>query len=371
MFSLTKNPLSLFAIKGTEGIGITFLAKCTFGDLVNLVDIAPIDLAPEDKLQRDPTPARIKGISNYLISRKNTIFPEIILGITKANFESMAVDTKTGMEIGHIHLDADTPAILVDGQGRRLGIESAINTFPHLASNCIDLKIIVTETTSITEAKGLLRQVFSDLHKKIVKPSGSTNLYFDRAVNSSNFLASTLESLKSKNSEAITFFNLISIEGKNTHPYTLAQLSKFVQCFTGMSLSEQNKTFNDDAVFEFNQRIVRLYLNQILQTFPELTTLIGKKEVTQGRELSIIPTAIWLEALGYVGRSILYKSILYKKPVDFSVLNHISNFNFSRANPVLSGVVIHDNKIIKSSAKKLAMILIDHLGLPLDPKVKI
>ncbi|MEJ6059228.1 DNA sulfur modification protein DndB [Aliivibrio salmonicida] len=371
MFSLTKIPLSLFAIKGTEGVGVTYLAKCTFGDLVNLIDIAPMDLPSEDKLQRDPTPSRVKGISNYLITRTNTVFPEIILAITKANFESMTIDARTKMEIGRIHLDSNTPALLVDGQGRRLGIEEAISIFNHLSNNCIDMKIFVTDTNSLSEAKEVLRQVFSDLHKKLVKPSSSTNLYFDRSVSSSNFLASMLEKLKSPKSNIVTFFDLVSIEGKNTHPYTLAQLSKFVQCFTGMSIAEQNKTFSDDAVFEFNQRIVKIYLQQIIKTFPEMTKLIGKQIVAKNRSESIIPTAIWLEAFGYVGCSILYKSILEKSPMDFSVLNKIINFDFNRANPIFKGVVIHDGKVLKGSAKKLATILIELLELPVNPKMKI
>ena len=67
---------------------------------------------------------------------------------------------------------------IVDGQGRRLGIENALALKESLAGNHLDLKWFRLLPKSSTTQLALFG-IFSDFHLNLRKPSKSQSIYFD------------------------------------------------------------------------------------------------------------------------------------------------------------------------------------------------
>ncbi|MBY0417419.1 MAG: hypothetical protein K2W88_05080, partial [Pararheinheimera sp.] len=165
MFNPTTLDLVCHGIRGNEGIGQVITSNLTYEQFCAFFNIADIDAEESEKLQRDPTALRKRNIFQYLTNRNNTVFPGVTCVATEVRFESLGIPTLNGVsELGTVTIPATAERMLIDGQGRRLGVEEAIAIKEALKTRTIDFKFISTNTDKLIEAKGFIRQIFSDFH---------------------------------------------------------------------------------------------------------------------------------------------------------------------------------------------------------------
>ncbi|HCV04085.1 MAG TPA: hypothetical protein DG048_15675 [Pseudoalteromonas sp.] len=346
----------LASAHGLQVINVT----TTLGELV---DAFPIHESERDEelLQRKLTNSRSDNIKNYLLEREDAIFPQL------AGFVSSQAISETvhGM-FRKITLSADAQRMLVDGQGRREGGRKAMLECPELAEMTVDLKLIVLNTATLLESANIIRQVFSDYHKNVVKPNSSINLFFDSAKASSAFYVRSLKYLEDCDT---AFAKQISRDGANDRFYTLAQYKTFVEKLTGMTSKEMDKTMLDESVSEMWLRVIASFVSHLEnEAFEGLFEKSAKADVTAQKKSNLVCCAIGLEALGRVGNLIIDNALAEQVKPDFTILGGLSELNMDREAGIWQNSVILDGKILKGSAAKLSMKMAVHLRLQMSDK---
>lgn len=162
MFNPTQKDLVCHVIKGQEGIGQIFTTNLTYEQFIEYVDIADTSSLEIEKMQRDTTKSRVKGVTEYLTQRSDTVFPNVTCVATELSFEPLNVESLNGIsQLGTMTLPSSAQRMLVDGQGRRLGVPEALKIAEYLRHHTIDFKFIMTGTKTLLEAKSFIRQIFS------------------------------------------------------------------------------------------------------------------------------------------------------------------------------------------------------------------
>lgn len=332
--------------------------------LGQLVDAFPIHDADKEEhlLQRKLTSSRAKKIKEYLLTRNDAVFPQLAGFVTSHG----AVEEVHGM-FRKLSLPESAQRMLVDGQGRREGGMLAIKENPALRSMTVDIKLIVLRTDTLLASADIIRQVFSDYHKNVVKPNSSINLFFDSSKKSSAFYVSALDALEKRGS---MFAKQVSRDGSTDRIYTLAQFKVFIEKLTGMTDKQMDDTFEDEDVRDMWIRIVDAYVNAIeSKAFPDVYSHITNlQEMKDFKKNHLGCCAIGIEALGRLGNLIIDTALAQQSKPDFDQVSDLSTLDMSRDAANWQGSVMHEGKILKGSAKKLATKLALHLKIQMTEK---
>jgi DGQHR domain-containing protein len=363
MFTPTNLDLTCHVIRGQEGIGTIYTSNLTYIQFCTFFSIADIDIEEFDKMQRDPTKSRVKGVFSYLTSRKNTVFPLVTCIATKVDFKPLKVASLNGVSLlGELTLPASSERIIIDGQGRLLGIEEALKIASYLKLHTIDFKFFATGTETLLESKNVIQQVFSDYHKKVVKPNPSINLFFDSSSTSSTFV---LEAYKHLSSLESNFGRLISLEGNNKRIWTLAQFKLFLRRFTGLTDKEMDKDLNEPEQINMWLNFLTVFFEKI-NTIPIFNNVNTPNEIKFAKDDSLLCCAIGIESLGYLASILLDDAISSGASVSWEQIDNISSIDFSKNNELwVNEVITQDKKMIKGSAKQMAIVIASKLRIAL------
>lgn len=382
--------LSLFGFKTNEtlykdGVNSTLSVK----ELISQFSVSPMvdDL---EKMQRTLTPSRVKRLLAYL-QRGKHVLPSVTAIVNRATFEPVVFPMASNQPLGtqslvHVQIDQDAERMLVDGQNRLTSFGTMAKVLEERAANndmfaqdaldelltlTIDVKIIVTNTNTMSEASSLVRQVFADYHKNVTKPTKSIGLFFDQSSGLSNVLLGAYEDLRA-NTETAAFSRLFSLEGQKDALWDLAQLSTAFQRMTDMGESVLNQAYTEDADLDqgmlksVHKRIAIGVLKHVA-TIPAIQLAIEYPERRkQIRNDFLCCTAIGLESFGIVAHRLLTEEIEAAAESGTSMtldkaflpLARLKDIDFSRNNAIWQGVVISPNDtIIKGSATAMANLV--------------
>ena len=360
------NAPTFFGMPTCEGLGLTHqiqIINVTM-TLRELVDTFPIHAANDDsdQLQRKLTSSRAKKIKQYLLEREDAVFPQLAGFVTS---HTLVEDVHSLFR--QVIIPDIAERMLVDGQGRREGGMLAMEEKPELGDMTIDMKLMVLKTDTLLGSAHIIRQVFSDYHKNVVKPNSSINLFFDSSKKSSAFYVSALEKLEARDS---LFAKQVSRDGSTNRLYTLAQFKVFLEKLTGMTDKQMEITFEDEAVRDMWLRIVDEYARQVeTNAFPDVFNGISTTEdVKTFKKSHLACCAIGIEALGRVGNLIIDSAIAKQQKPDLSLISGLSDLDMDRNADIWQGKVMLDGRILKGSAKKLATKFAFHLELGLTEK---
>lgn len=355
---------TFYGMPTTDGLatahGLTIVNVTT--TLGELIDAFPIHESErdEDLLQRKLTNNRSDNIKDYLLTRKDAVFPQLAGFVT-----SHALSEDVHGMFKKVVLPENAERMLVDGQGRRDGGRKAIEERPELAKMTVDVKLMVLNTDDLLSSAQIIRQVFSDYHKNVVKPNSSINLFFDSAKPSSAFFVRSLKYIE----DADTLFaKQVSRDGATDRIYTLAQYKTFIEKLTGMTSKEMDKAMLDTQVLDMWLRVVASFISHLEnEAFPQLFD-VQKSDVSVLKKTNLVCCAIGLEALGRLGNLIIDNALTAQEKPDFSVLEGLSTLSMLRDEKIWQGSVMLDGKILKGSAQKLSMKMAVHLKLQMSDK---
>jgi DGQHR domain-containing protein len=347
LYMFTK--LKTLAFIGVEGSSNTYSARITWKNLAECFDFEPVDMDSESKRQRDLAPARSRSIIKYINKSKDTIiFPQV-----QAVCERIQVQRLESLDnVVEVTLDEKSWRYLADGQCRLSGIKQAIEQYPELATQSIDIKLIPD--------RGLAgnRQLTADINKSPLKFPGSQLINFDRENKLNGLVIKVLA--KAPTFKRIVEFEKASIVKGSEKLYTLNQFKSFVKLATGLSdLSFEAMIHSKEQADKVCQCLVA-YLESLVET-----CLFEHQNVD-----TVIPTAVFLDSLGYCGKALLLHFAQVSK-VDWAPVKKLGVINYSKFEPEWRGRCINEQGkfVAKSYNKKaVAAVLIKtmEIALPAD-----
>ncbi|MGN2715653.1 DNA sulfur modification protein DndB [Aliivibrio fischeri] len=371
---VANDDLALFAIKGTEGIGSTFLTKLSYQQCCDFLQIESEEIEELERLQRSADSSRVNGIRDYLVNRDNTVFPSLCL-IVGAPADIKEIDgmaSTNGTSLVNINIPKNSDRLLIDGQGRRKGIELALAIKSHLSGHHIDVKIVFVPTELIKESEKLVKQIFTDYHYALKKPTPSQSIYFDSEQIINNFAK---ELIKITDARGVPFSAAVATQRlKCGQIFTLTNVVDFICIFMGVTKTEVNKILSNSEKYDFYLLQLSRYIEILYQHLPfEKFQNMQQKEWKRHTSEHVACCAIGLKALGYIGNSLL-------EDAAFTTDTQLAEFNEDalkglsklpldeRKNPLWLRSEIYQSiegkiKIIKSSERRLARVICSELRI--------
>ena len=301
---------------GNEGImtsGVrVFEGVITGRQLANFFPIeASSDFYPEElKRQRDLEKSRAKKLIHYFDTRIDTVLPSLTIFVSHLSNEEIVYINNTAFLTAILPANADR--LIADGQNRCNLYQS--QTDPAILEQTVAVKFICTDSCSLEENTGAIRQLFSDYHSKLIKPKDALNLYYNSSEPYCELLRKFLD-IEIKGSPLKTF---VSTTGTlRCQQYILYnQLSSFITLFIKTSPLKINNGLksNPEAESLYFDRISSMF-KTLFEIFPVIDTSTDSLMFTK---------SIFLKATMLVARSILEESLDDGIQPDWNRLNRLS-----------------------------------------------
>ncbi|WP_187379103.1 DGQHR domain-containing protein [Vibrio cholerae] len=263
-------PLELVLFKGNEGLSKKnvriFEGIVTARELVDHFNIERDSTVYSEyqKRQRDLEKSRSNKLIQYFEEREDTSLPSIVIFISHLVDEEETKVRNRDMVLAKLPSDADR--LIADGQNRRNLYENILKSQSWRANETLNVKFICVDSPdkSLENYGFIIRQLFSDFHFNLKKPSTALNLYFD----SSQPYRKLLDKFLSIEVHGFPLKRFISTTGKLT-PHTvmlLNQLLEFISVCIGKSSSSINKLLKTkpevaDMIFQRYSAVVQSFFN--------------------------------------------------------------------------------------------------------------
>ncbi|MDA0145927.1 DGQHR domain-containing protein [Vibrio sp. RW] len=360
-------PLVLFV--GNEGI-------CTRGVEVFETTMTGLEFAshflPEqssliidayEKRQRDLEKGRAGGLIEYFRGRKDTVLPSVTIFVS-------GLTNRQAIKVGHknmvtAELAPNEDRLVADGQNRLNLFQTLLDELPYIAEHTIGVKLIVTNTQTLEPKAETLKQLFSDYHRYLKKPSASQNLYFDNHDPLSRMLKEKFVQIELPGIGKLR--NIISSNGKlkKSELMDLSALQSFICVCIGTTPKEVNAVLKKNP--EYPDELFQICEPFLKQFFSMYSTDLIKK----GREIHMYNRAIYWTAVAWVIRSLIEEANETGRAIDWGVLNGLTTLPLDNKTDkfwITSKVVIKEQlagktkfNMIKGSEKSCARALCRHL----------
>lgn len=365
--------LSILVFSGQEGIGETHLGKLTYEQYCSITAIEDSQIEEKERLQRLVQNARAKGITDYALEREDSIFPEVVvvLGsdaiLTPVTYPSEG-KVANGIALNQLTISKYTDRFIVDGQGRRLGIERALLVKEQLKHHHIDVKFWIAPTPLIYDSANKVRQIFADFHLKLRKPSLSQSIYFDKA-DPLNVFAWEVMQITTK--RGVPLRDAIAIEGRLAHGQFLnmATLVDFCCCYIGDSPAKVRQALSDKDVYDHYLLEISDYWLELYRHLRYESLISGPKSFWVNQiSNNLFCCVIGLKALALLGNSISTDAKAQgHSNVDFSSISKLVELPMlDKSHQLWTKNQIYqtiENKhvIVKGSERRLARLLCTEL----------
>ena len=332
----TAKSLSYSAVEYTQGRMLMYVCSVPFRDLQYLNCFETQDLTPEMRSQREITPSRAIAIANYLLDRSDNNQPYIFNAVT------IGIDTSLGDHDysygdGMINIPSDAFLSIYDGQHRVTG---AILAYANDPEKFIDdsLPVIFTPYSSIEDAQ----QLFSDINANSAKVNKSLTTLYDHTDPDAAIVRTLLNGIPFLRYHVDKEKTTVSPKG--SHILTIISLGNFIKNMFGKAdLSAEDKV-----------SIATKYWEILIQNISEFNQVSTKKlAVSSLRTDTVFSSTATIEALGC-----LFNTIYTDHPETWETEIKALDFNkidWHKLSPNWNGVLIVNNKMVKSKATVTAM----------------
>ncbi|NOE18077.1 DNA sulfur modification protein DndB [Ruegeria atlantica] len=349
---MSGNFYNFAAIRGVQAGSEYYVVMVPLKMVPKIFDFDCQDLPADLRAQRVLSNVRVPQIASYLSEHFEEYILSSLCASVDGDFEFSSVNESLQFRnVGELRLSMTARIILNDGQHRRAAIEEALKTRPKLENETISVVLFVDE--------GLERcqQMFADLNKNAVRPSGSLNVLYDRR--------NPLARLSTRILETVPFFQ----EFTELEKTSLSNRAK--KLFTLSSLNQANKWLAGPEADRFGEEtdsIVVEYWRQISETIPDWQKLM-RGATTSGdlRKETVHAHGVMLQAFGALGAR-----LIDAKPTDWvASLGSLADINWSKRNAELWRQRVVGPRGMDGSVKSVhlaANVLLDAVGIPLNEK---
>jgi len=342
------------AIRGIQAGREYYVIMCPFKLIPRIFLFNEEEISPELRAQRTLNKARIPEMVGYLVDNpKEFCFSAITASVDgEIEFSPFSKD-ELGRNVGHLNIGMSSTFIINDGQHRRAAIEEAVNINPDLGLEKICVVLFID--------RGLKRsqQMFADLNKHAVRPSGSLGVLYDHR--------EPLADLSRKISfEINTFRDMIELEKTS-----ISNRSR--KLFTLHSLYHANKSLlgkgkKVNRITKAEEQTAIDYWQSVTSHFRDWDDVKDRKiDPSEFRRDYVHGHGVLLHALGIVGNSLLsnYSSNWKNK------LTKLRSIDWSRKNIQLwEGRAMVGGRMSASPANLLltSSIIKQKIGIKLSPE---
>lgn len=366
MTSPSGEALNLLLTKTKEGIenrGVTtYEATVTFAELVKHFPIeANSDVLSEDlKRQRDVDSARVNGIKKYWSNSEGPVFPGMIM--FASHIDAGTTHVISGKTLIEAVLPAEADRFIADGQGRTSFIKYLLGTpeGQQYADHTISFKLVVTHTDNLLDAhaSSVIRQLFSDLHVNLKKPSKSVSKLFDTSTPFARLQSAVLDC----DVGGVKLSKRIALHGKirKGNIWSYEQVCTMLSKLLGNPPAQLNKDLADQSVFDAALDLCKGFFTRVGEILP--MTELDCENYLEKHEGFMFTKAIFCTALGYVGRSIVDEMVLEPDMTWEKALTPLSMPLLSKEDKYwqVHKVCLNDDgriKIIKGTDRRIASLI--------------
>ena len=308
----------------------------------------PADL----RAQRVLSKARVPQIAAYLSKNwDDYILSSLCASVDgDINFKS-AAENSALRNVGTLTIPMEARILLNDGQHRMAAIGEALKIRPELENETISVVVFAD--------RGLKRsqQMFADLNKNAIRPSGSLNVLFDHR--------SPLSRLSSRILEQVPFFRTfidlekVSLSNRTTKLYTLSSLNQAHEWMAGITADR----FGSGT--ESNVKAYWTALYGVMEDWKRLEA--GTRTACDLRQNTVHAHGVMLQAFGVLGGQLIEcRPLEWKR--DLKALEQI---DWSRRNSALWDGRVMNGVRINGQRRAVVLganVLFKALGLALDER---
>jgi len=343
--------LTFPAIRGTQAGREYFVAMVRLSHLARLIPLDGENIPPELRAQRILNRGRIPALARYLVENpKEYVFSAITASVGgEVIFEPLG-DDAVGAKLGRVHISADAPVVINDGQHRRAAIERALKDRPQLGRETISVVLFVDS--------GLKRsqQMFADLNRFPIRPTKSLTILYDHR--------DPLAALVNRLVDEVPVFLDMTEKAKTT----ISNRSR--KLFTLSSIYQATKRLLDkrdgEAVTPAEEQLAVDFWTAVGDQMPDwLAAVAGEAHPAELRASKIHAHGVALQAIAIAG-----SDLIRNRPRGWKKqLSRLGSIDWMRDNrDVWNGRALHHGKLSKSQAsvQLTANVIKRALGLELS-----
>lgn len=340
------------AIRGVQAGSEYYVVMVPLKLVPKIFEFDGQELPADLRAQRVLSNARIPQIAAYLSENfEEYTFSSLCASVDGELEFAPASEGLEFRNVGELKLSMTARIVLNDGQHRRAAIAEALKTRPKLENETISVVLFVDQ--------GLERcqQMFADLNKNAVRPSGSLNVLYDRR--------NPLARLSTRVLESVAFYqNFVELEKTS-----LSNRAK--KLFTLSSLNQANQLLagpNVDRFGDATEMTVIEFWRRVSEEVPDWRRL-EQGTVTAGelRKETVHAHGVMLQAFGLLG-----SRLIIAKPEGWSTtLSALATINWSKRNTDLWRPRVMGPTRMDGSTKSVHLasnVLIQAVGLSLNEK---
>ena len=287
---MSGNFYTFAAIRGVQAGSEYYVVMVPLKLVPTIFEFDSQELPADLRAQRVLSSVRVPQIAEYLSQYFEEYTLSSLCASVDGDLEFHPVNESLQFRnVGEARLPMTSRIILNDGQHRRAAIKEALKTRPKLENETISVVLYID--------KGLERcqQMFADLNKNAVRPSGSLNVLYDRR--------NPLARLTTRVLECVQFYqNFVELEktslsNRAKNFITLSSLNQANQWLAGP---------NADRFGEETEVIVIEYWRRVSEAIPDWQRL-ENGTVTAGdlRKEKVHAHGVMLQALGMMGARLI------------------------------------------------------------------
>jgi len=335
-------------IKGIQAGREYFVAMVPMKMIPSLFTFNDPDLPPDLRAQRLLNKSRVPLITRYIIDNsENYVFSSLTASIDRIIEFHPIPPEKKDSKIGYINIPADTRIVINDGQHRRAAIIEALKKKPELGYETISVVFFID--TGLKRSQ----QMFADLNRYAVKPSGSLNILYDYRDDFSRFVLDLINEVPIFKDNID--YEKTSISNRSRKLFTLSSIYRATKTFVG--------TYNDDA---YRKHIAADFWNEVTSSMKPWEEFLHGKPPYRLRQDTIAVHSLTLQVIAVLGSTIIdqYPNVWREK------LSLIKDIDWSRSNPDWEGRALMAGRLRKSYSNVVLTgnYLKLKLGLPLTEK---
>ena len=314
--------MKITVISGKEGDRTTYVGKMTYGQIAEVMSILDPNVPTDEKLQRDLVASRTNNIATYLLTNTDFLFPGVVAIVENSNYEQ--ANGFPDPNVGFVNLLPGEFRYLCDGQGRLSGIQKVLGERPDMADNTIDVKFVDSRGASTD------KQVFADINKTPIKPSGSINIAFDSRQVLNQMAKAMLES--NPGIKQLVCYEKTSVSTKTDKLWTLNQMAGFIVKVTGLSAKACQKQLESEADRDKMLRFLNEFWLELGNRF-DLLGQVLRNEITPQhlKETTVVGTAVWLDSVGVYAKVVL-AGFIFANQKRWSDLDGLNNIDYKKSN---------------------------------------
>ena len=341
------------AIRGTQAGREYYVAMVRLSHLVRLTTATTSgETEPQATAQRALNKARVPALARYLTENpRDYVLSAITASVDgEVQFEALA-EGVTGSRLGRLHVSADVPFIINDGQHRRAAIEKAIVEKPELASETIAVVIFVGALLERNQ------QLFADLNRFPVRPTKSLTILYDHR--------DPLGRLTTWLADTVPVFSRMTEKTKTTISNRTRKLFTLSSIYhaTGKLLGHR-----DGELTSEQEQLALDFWTAVSENMPDWQAVIDSNvHPAKLRTTKIHAHGVVLQAMGVAGAQ-----LVADHPSDWQDrLAALQTLDWSRGNTDLwEGCALHQGRISKSQASVAATARVIATALAGSGRVK-